>query len=501
VPDATGQTPDAYRPYVRGIDGFNSASFNYSQTPNERESLWLLGSHSLGESTNLFVEGLFHHRTSAQQAAPAIYHTDLGPTLTDGTFGIPADNYYNPFGVDVARAARRLVEAGNRKVSEDVELWRALIGFEGTIARWTWEVALASAQSDATMVESGFVVPPRFASALGPSGPDDSGRIVCGLRDPATGRVPAANVIPDCVPLNLFGGAGSITQEQLQYVSPRPLINTGTNEHRLAELLLSGPGGRIGGREVRWVLGGDYRREAGSLAEDPLHALEFDTFGITAQLGGAYDARELFADVQLPLLHDRLFATDMALSIGIRWSDFYSFDNHTAWQAGLRWQLAEELTLRANYAEVFRAPTIVELYDPRVRFDAFFDIDPCGNHPTPKQQANCEANGVPGGEYVQGDEGFTVFAGGNHDLQPETGHSFGAGVIYTPVWAQGLSTSIDYFQVERFPTDDLQRKLWRDGSPRRRHGDRLVRNDPVWRRGLELACHIPRPLGRAAVSG
>ncbi len=138
----------------------------------------------------------------------------------------------------------------------------------------------------------------------------------------------------------------------------------------------------------------------------------------------------------------------MALNIGLRWSDFSSFDENTSWQAGLRWQLAEELTLRANYAEVFRAPSIVELYGARWIAEGYWDLDPCGNDPTPRQRANCAANGVPDGAYVQGDETFPVPYGGNPDLEPETGHSFGAGVIYTPVWAEGLSASLDYFQVE-----------------------------------------------------
>ena len=94
---------------------------------------------------------------------------------------------------------------------------------------------------------------------------------MCGSPDPATGRVPAASIIPDCVPLNLFGGAGSITEEQLAYVIPRTMINRGTNEQRFAEFVLSGPGGRMLGRDLQWVLGADYRREAGSLAPDSLH--------------------------------------------------------------------------------------------------------------------------------------------------------------------------------------------------------------------------------------
>ena len=95
---------------------------------------------------------------------------------------------------------------------------------------------------------------------------------MCGSPDPESGRVPAASIIPGCVPLNLFGGVGSITQEQLAYVIPRTMINRGTNEQQYAEFVLSGPAGRMLGRDLQWVLGADYRREAGSLAPDSLHA-------------------------------------------------------------------------------------------------------------------------------------------------------------------------------------------------------------------------------------
>ncbi len=74
-------------------------------------------------------------------------------------------------------------------------------------------------------------------------------------------------------------------------------------------------------------------------------------------------------------------------------------------------------------------------------------LDPCGNDPTPTQQANCAADGVPGGAYVQDDWGVMAVYGGNPELEPETGHTLGAGLIYTPVWAKGLSASVDYFQV------------------------------------------------------
>jgi iron complex outermembrane recepter protein len=448
VPDATGQAPVTYRPFVLSTDWFNPAPFNYSQTPNERAALWLLGSRPLGESTNLFLEAFAHHRESAQQAAPEnVFSALVVPLLADGSPTHPADNYYNPFGVDMEWGVRRrLVEAGNRRTQQEVDLWRALIGLEGSVAAWTWEVALQSATAEVTSVEKGFAALSRLVPALGPSGLDGSGRIVCGSPDPETGRVPAASIIPDCVPLDLFGGAGSITEEQLAYVNPRARINRGTNEQRLAEFVLSGPGGRMLDRDLQWVLGANYRREAGSLAPDPLHALIYNYFRSTPEVNAADDARDLFAAVQIPLLHDRPWARDMALNIGLRWSDSNLFESQTTWQTGLRWQPAEELALRASYSQVFRAPGLAELYEPAVYVEELA-IDPCGNDPTPAQRVNCTANGVPGGAYVQDDWGPLVVYGGNPELAPETGHTIGAGLTYAPVWAEGLSASVDYFQL------------------------------------------------------
>ena len=458
VPGASGQTSADYRPYDRSIDGFNPAPFNYSQTPNERVALWLIGSRPLGDSTNLFLEAFVHHRESALQAAPDFFNPGyIAPMLGEVSYTAPADNYYNPFGVDVPFINRRLVEAGNRRIEQEVDVYRALIGLEGSVDRWTWDVAFQSAKAEATAVDKGFVAPSRLGPALGPSGLDDSGRIVCGSPDPATGRVPAARIIPDCVPLNLFGRVGSITEEQLAYVSPRALINRGTNEQRLAEFVLSGPGGRMRGRDVQWMLGANYRRETGSLAPDPLHRAEHHysrfaapqvRFRSKPPVSGVYDARELAAAVQMPLLHDRPWARDMALNVGVRWSDFSSFDQHTTWEAGLRWQPAEELTLRANYSEVFRAPSLAELYEAPT-FVEEFPLDPCGNDPTPTQRANCAADGVPGGAYVQ--DGLRAIAvyGGNRELEPETGYTLGAGLTYAPVWAKGLSSSVDYFQANQ----------------------------------------------------
>ena len=102
-------------------------------------------------------------------------------------------------------ATRRLVEAGNRAVSEDVDLWRVLVGLEGAAgADWRWQVS-AGAPSPTPPGRAGFM---RVRFSLG-SRAIRTGRVRSHrLRPTGRGdrRVPAASIVPGCVPLNLFGG-------------------------------------------------------------------------------------------------------------------------------------------------------------------------------------------------------------------------------------------------------------------------------------------------------
>ena len=201
------------------------------------------------------------HRTSAKTSAPL---------LPDGERGIPATNYYNPFGVDLVVARRRLVELGDRGFNEEIDLWRAVAGVRGRFGDWSWEAGSVCLQRRCgDNRDQACVAFARFIPALGPSGPDASGRIVCGERDPATGVVPEANVISGCVPLDLFGGVGSITREQSDYLGAT-LRDRGENSQRFLDVSLEGPSGRLPAGELRWALGAEYRREEGQYRFDPL---------------------------------------------------------------------------------------------------------------------------------------------------------------------------------------------------------------------------------------
>jgi iron complex outermembrane recepter protein len=437
VPGATGQTASDWRPYTD--ETFNFAPYTYLQTPNERGSLWLLGNQPLGDGLELFFEGLFSRRESSQNLAPA-------PFVTESS--VPADNYYNPFGVEVPFGLRRLVELGTRSFSQRVEMWRALAGVRGELGAWTWEVSAATSESDPVTRENGLPLAEPLMSGLGPSGRDASGRIVCGPPDPDTGIVPASAVIGGCVPINLFGGAGSITQDQVDYVAG-PLRDEGYNSQRLASIGLEGPWGRTPAGEILWALGGEFRRHSGAYQYDPRRVGGTVSTGLAGDIsGGTFEAREGYAEVRLPLVDDPGGWGKLGVALGGRVSDFSTFGTHSTWHAGLRWELSRVWAVRADYATVFRAPALNELYVAQDSQLEFQPTDPCGNSPTPEQQANCAANGVPGGSYVQSPDGlYRLFAGGNTDLEPEEGYSFDAGVEFRSTGAAAWRTSVDFFQT------------------------------------------------------
>ena len=336
---------------------FNFAPYTYLQTPNERGSLWLLGNQPLSGGLELFFEGLFSHRESSQNLAPAPFETESG---------VPANNYYNPFGVDVPFGVRRLIELDTRSFSQRVEMWRALAGVRGEIGQWTWEVSAATSESDAVTRENGLPLAEPLMTGLGPSGRDASGRIVCGTPDPATGIVPASAVIGGCVPINLFGGAGSITQEQVDYMAG-PLRDEGYNKQRLANIGFEGAWGRTPAGEILWALGGEFRRDSGAYRYDPQRVGGTVSIGLAADIpGGSFEAREGYAEVRLPLLDEPSGWGKLGATLGGRVSDFSTFGTHTTWHAGLRWDLSHAWAVRADYATLFRAPALNELYQAQV---------------------------------------------------------------------------------------------------------------------------------------
>jgi iron complex outermembrane receptor protein len=104
VTGSSGTGTADFRPFDPTTDFFNYAPYSYLQTPSERGALWLSGRRKVTDSVEIFAEGLAQIRRSRQALAPSDYSNfRAGGAPVDPATGvqvIPANNYYNPFGVN-----------------------------------------------------------------------------------------------------------------------------------------------------------------------------------------------------------------------------------------------------------------------------------------------------------------------------------------------------------------------------------------------------------------
>jgi iron complex outermembrane recepter protein len=447
IPDRPGTSIDDFRPIDLFADQYNYAPLNYMETPQQRRGLFAQGRYEFGAALALNADVLVNQRSSAQQLAPPVVgFSSNNAGLPDG-FGISTDNAYNPFGEPIVTARRRFVESGPRIFDQTADTGRLHVGLDGafTLADrdFTWGADAIATQVRVREFTGTYADDRKLSLAVGPSYFDASGTAHCGTPD-AT--------IPDCVPINLFGPPGSLTPAMLDYVNANE-INRTSNDSRVVDVhvttnqLFELPAGGLG-----FAAGVQYRRESGSQIIDPLRASGNENGnGVTYDsTTGAYSVDEAYLEFDAPLLADKPFAQKLDFIVGTRYSRYTNFGGTTNSQYGLRWKPVDDLLVRANYAEGFRAPAITELFQGTTRSSGVPD-DPCdpANDPPPTSAvlARCAQLGVPA-DVDSSIAGGNILQGGNPDLQPETSRSSGIGVVYTPPQVSGLDLSVDWYHIE-----------------------------------------------------
>ncbi|PBJ84017.1 TonB-dependent receptor [Lysobacteraceae bacterium NML93-0399] len=414
-------------------DRYNFAPNNLLLTPSERKSVFGQVRFEFTPQVSAYARVLYNERTSSNQAAPEpiFLGTDAGVynPYAESTLTISALNPFNPFGFDLTTEgdspnlfllARRPVEGGPRRYTQDVNTWYAAGGLEGTFAvgvrTWNWDVNLVRSQSRAEQTNTGSYNIRRINEALG---------------DPAV-----CATIAGCTPLNLFGGPGTITPEMLAFIQP-VVRDESRNTLTLASANVTGDLFEMWAGPLSFAAGYEYRKYEGSYTPDPITvAGEYNGVpsGITR---GEYDVNEAYAEFSVPLMRDGAFGEMLDLSIAGRYSDYSTFGGETTGKIGLRWQPVDEILFRMSYAEGFRAPSIGELYGTLSRFDATL-VDPCSGFAVPSPA--CAADGVPPG-YTQTNSQISVVTSGNAELQPEHSRSLMIGSVWSPSFADGAAWS------------------------------------------------------------
>jgi len=164
----------------------------------------------------------------------------------------------------------------------------------------------------------------------------------------------------------------------------------------------------------------------------------------------------IYGELYLPILSGVTGAEQLDLELAYRYSDYTTAGTVNAYKIAGSWAPTQQIRFRGGFNRAVRAPSISELFSPQgENFPAA--TDPCSAEGTnvndPAVRAICEATGVPanqvGSPAINLPAGqVRAVTGGNPELGEETADTITAGVVFTPDFIEGLSFSVDYFDIE-----------------------------------------------------
>lgn len=448
----------------------------------------LLGHFDVSDGFKPFVEATYVKQNVYQEGQPSFFQGRLS-----SFFGIPSLRCNNPFLTDqnlgllqavglCANPAtgtiplnRFNVDWGGRVEKDKRTTYRIVGGVEGDfMGDWHYEVSANYGHFKSDNVEKNDLLlfdengnPAGFTLAIDAVRNGD-GSIVCGVN----GDADPTNDVPGCVPLNPFG-FGRADPAAIAFSNTTSHLYSSASELDL-QAFVSGSSSRwfeLPGGPVGFSAGLEYRRETAHQIADPVSASGGTFFNAFDEFDPpAFDVKEVFAELEAPILRDRPFFHELTLSGAARYSDYNTAANHTfAWNANLVWSPVRDLRLRGNLSRSVRVPTLGDLYSPPSQNFAFLD-DPCDQfniNNNPNFAANCAALGVPttvlagspcvsaqnpvGSPFhncVANTQNILITSAGNPDLKEEVGKSMTLGGVLTPRFIPGFSLSVDYFSIK-----------------------------------------------------
>ncbi len=367
---------------------------------------------------------------------------------------------------------KNLTDLGTRSEAATRDTYRIVGGFRGSFNDgWRYELSANYGEFRENTEVLGNVDVQREILALDAVRDPATGQIVCGSKlDPSRALVGPfggavgwngdpnnmlAADIAACQPLNPFG-TGNVSQAAKNYIDQ----NT-TSFGKITQLdilgFISGDTGKffnLWGGPIGFSIGGEYRKETAFFREDPLVEAGYTFYNAIPKFAPpAFEVKEAFGEIRIPILKDVPFAKTLEVDGAARVSN-YKGSAGTVWAYNVSGEYApvSDIRFRASYARAVRAPNLSELYSPQGQNFAPGFADPCSlNNVASGSQYrahNCEVAGAPAGYNFTYSQSLEILSGGNPNLKVETSDSYTYGVVLTPRWIPGLSLSADYWNIK-----------------------------------------------------
>lgn len=416
-----GGNPSFFEPYSADKHNYNSNASLNAVNPIKRLGLSTFGNINLTENTQLFSELLFSHRESTQLATP-------GTLGLYRTINIAANHPTNPTGQALTLERRRLAEADARTFFQESNIFRVVAGAKGNLGgSWDWSAALNWGRNTGTDGSTNVANLDRVEQTL------DTSR--------------CSNAAGAAIPCGNYLGFGNVTPAVLKYIMATTR-DTGGNDQKSFSANISGELFNLPAGPVGFASGVEVRRESGWRNPDNLTVLGIANTNRQDAISGAYTAKEVFAELSVPLLERLPLVESLFLNTAARYSQYGLFGSKSTYKVGLDWQVIKSLKVRANASTAFRVPNVPELYGG-ISEGNLTTTDPCSGWSslpaTSVVRQNCQAAGVPAGFTQLGNTILTT-VGGNPNLKPEDAKTLTVGAVWNP--SKGLTMTLDYFNIE-----------------------------------------------------
>lgn len=482
VPDFTGEgTPYDLGSYVPGTaftiggDSTPRESYYGDYTPYSRRHIVnVMGHFDVSPALSLYAEAKYVKSKAWTESQPTYdLYTELRP---DNAYLI--QRYGAVAAAGGAQFSRDNFDFGQRRYELNRDLFRGVLGAKGDLSEHLrYDASFVFGQSSQRSTNYGDRIADRYYAAIDAVS-DGNGGVTCrinlpgqtdvfgaSLGNPIVFNGPPTTFQPgQCVPLNILGN-GSPSQAALNFVLANH-SNYARIRQYVGTVAVSGDTGgffKLPGGAIDFAAGLEYRKET-SFFEPSEYSKQAALIDNSPQQteSGAFDVKEAFAEVRLPLLADMPFAHQLSLGAAVRLSDYSTSGSTTTWNLSGTWAPIRDISFRGTYAKAVRAPNITELFSPQNGTFEFI-VDPCGidrvGEGSATRGANCNTAltqlGITPGSFDPANSSFSPQnssllgnQGGNPGLQPEEARTWTAGVVLRPSFVPGLTVSADWYDIK-----------------------------------------------------
>jgi outer membrane receptor protein involved in Fe transport len=438
LPDGTISTPLPAR------DSVDPAPYTMINAPTKHVLFGGGITYALNDKVNLFSDLLYSRNETENQFEPTTLSIGPGDTAVIPNT-IPVSNPFIPAAMralipagrtDIAMS-RSFPELGPSRNPTTRDLQRIVIGANGTVdalgSTWRWDSYYEYGRT--SQVQRQLNRPNRA-------------RLYEGLHveSDGAGGYRCANPIArtqGCVPLNFFTG-NALTAPEVNYIRGSGILSS-VNQQQVAGANFSGDLFTLPAGPVGFAAGVEWRHEAAQYRPDDAIA-RGQLVSVSLPSSGSYSAKEIFAEMTVPLLKDQPFAKSLDLEAAFRRADYSTFGASNTYKLGASYEPVGGIRFRGMYATALRAPNINELYSGETQ-GVFVVADPCVNGGAGAARTYCLAQPGVTSSFTANNYRVNMISGGNNSLTPETAKTLTAGFIVTPSFIPRLTVSVDYYDI------------------------------------------------------